>query len=45
MNSVKYKIIAFLENRVKLHNRGNGAKCLRGKLPVEEVGKTKRGGA
>ncbi len=26
-----------LENRVKLHNKGNGAKYLRGKLPVELV--------
>lgn len=26
-----------LENRVKLHNKGNGAKYLRGKRPVELV--------
>jgi putative endonuclease len=26
-----------LRNRIKLHNQGNGAKCLRGKLPVELV--------
>lgn len=26
-----------VENRIKLHNRGHGAKYLRGKLPVELV--------
>lgn len=26
-----------LENRIKLHNKGDGAKYLRGKLPVELV--------
>ncbi len=26
-----------LENRIKLHNKGNGAKYLKGKLPVQLV--------
>lgn len=27
----------YLENRLKLHNSGHGAKCLRGKRPVKLI--------